>query len=45
MPTVTERGSERRPSASRRLLDAASELFYAEGVQSVASTASSNRPV
>jgi AcrR family transcriptional regulator len=35
MPTTTERVAEKRPSASRRLLDAASELFYAEGVQSV----------
>jgi AcrR family transcriptional regulator len=35
MSTTTERVSDKRPSASRRLLDAASELFYAEGVQSV----------
>jgi AcrR family transcriptional regulator len=35
MSTITERVPEKRPSASRRLLDAASELFYAEGVQSV----------
>ena len=35
MPTTTERVAEKRPSASRRLLDAASDLFYAEGVQSV----------
>jgi len=35
MSTATERAPERRLSASRRLLDAASELFYAEGVQSV----------
>ena len=33
--TTTERAPERRPSARRRLLDAAGELFYAEGVQSV----------
>jgi AcrR family transcriptional regulator len=35
MPTTPERVSAKRPSASRRLLDAAGELFYAEGVQSV----------
>jgi AcrR family transcriptional regulator len=35
MPTTTERVAEKRPSASRRILDAASDLFYAEGVQSV----------
>jgi AcrR family transcriptional regulator len=35
MPNTTERAAEVRPSARRRLLDAASELFYAEGVQSV----------
>jgi AcrR family transcriptional regulator len=35
MSTTAERVSDKRPSASRRLLDAASELFYAEGVQSV----------
>jgi AcrR family transcriptional regulator len=35
MPTTAERVSNKRPSASRRLLDPASELFYAEGVQSV----------
>jgi AcrR family transcriptional regulator len=34
-PAEPERVPEKRPSASRRLLDAASELFYAEGVQSV----------
>jgi AcrR family transcriptional regulator len=32
---TTERVVERRPSARRRLLDAAGDLFYAEGVQSV----------
>jgi AcrR family transcriptional regulator len=35
MTTTTERAPGRRPSARRRLIDAASELFYAEGVQSV----------
>jgi AcrR family transcriptional regulator len=35
MFTTAERVAEKRPSASRRLLDAASELFYADGVQSV----------
>jgi AcrR family transcriptional regulator len=35
MSTTAEPSRERRLSASRRLLDAASELFYAEGVQSV----------
>jgi AcrR family transcriptional regulator len=35
MSTTAERVSDKRPSASRRLLDASSELFYAEGVQSV----------
>jgi AcrR family transcriptional regulator len=33
--TATEPATERRLPASRRLLDAASELFYANGVQSV----------
>ena len=35
MSATTERVVERRPSARRRLLDAAGDLFYAEGVQSV----------
>jgi AcrR family transcriptional regulator len=35
MPTTADPARERRLSASRRLLDAAGELFYAEGVQSV----------
>jgi len=35
MSTTAKRAPEPRPSASRRLLDAAGELFYAEGVQSV----------
>jgi AcrR family transcriptional regulator len=35
MPTTAEPARERRLSASRRLLDAAGELFYAEGVHSV----------
>jgi AcrR family transcriptional regulator len=35
MPTTAKSAPEPLPSASRRLLDAAGELFYAEGVQSV----------
>jgi AcrR family transcriptional regulator len=35
MPTTDKSVPEPRLSASRRLLDAASQLFYAEGVQSV----------
>ena len=35
MSTTTEHAPERRLSARRRLLDAAGELFYAEGVQTV----------
>jgi AcrR family transcriptional regulator len=35
MSTTADPARERRLSASRRLLDAAGELFYAEGVQSV----------
>jgi AcrR family transcriptional regulator len=35
MPSTADPARERRLPASRRLLDAAGELFYAEGVQSV----------
>ena len=35
MSAATERVVEGRPSARRRILDAAGDLFYAEGVQSV----------
>jgi AcrR family transcriptional regulator len=35
MSATTERVVEKGPSARRRLLDAAGDLFYAEGVQSV----------
>jgi AcrR family transcriptional regulator len=35
MSVATDQRSAQRTSASRRLLDAANELFYAEGVQSV----------
>ena len=35
MSSQADHVAEKRPTARRRLLDAASELFYAEGVQSV----------
>src|SRR6202020_2640215 len=35
MPTHTKTGAAAKPSPRDRLLEAASELFYAEGIQSV----------
>src|SRR6201996_9792456 len=35
MSTVTDPGTARRPSARERLLDAADELFYEEGIHIV----------